>query len=258
MEKVRKVLVVEDDPEIVEYLSSFIPLLGPYEVAQAGNELEALANINAFEPELIILDLRMPKIDGRTFLKEVEKKHQKTKVLVLITEAAEEKEFAREGRFEVISKSLDLTELSERVKRLLPPDERRREKREYARLLVVDDEPEINEFLKNDLFEPLGIKVFTAHDGEEALQIFKKEGCNLAIIDLKMPKVGGRDLLRSLERSTDPPKPKVIILITSALGDAVEEIKRLGYPILLKPMDLTKLEKSILQACEKFSLALKK
>lgn len=257
MDKTREVLLVEEDPEVVEYLSTFIPLLGSYKVVQAFEGMEALAKINALEPELVILDLSIPKIDTSHLLREIREKHRETKVLIITSKPPKE-ELGKRGAQEVITKPFDLSELSQKVKELLPADEKPPNRPEYARLLIVDDEPEIDEFLKNDLFMPLGVEVYTACDGEEALRIFKKTRCNLVILDLKMPKMNGEELIRRLETSVDPPKPKVIMVTTSALGDPVDDLKRLGYSILAKPLDLPELEKNIIQACEKFNLALKK
>ncbi len=253
----RKVLIVEDDPEVVEYLTSLVPLLGSYEVEQAFDGIEALAKVDALELELVILDLGMPKVDGKQILGELQKRHRKTKVLIISSNQGEDKTWREKGVQEVVRKPFELSELSQRVKRLLPVAETPT-KREYASLLVVDDEPEINKFLKEDLFVPLGLEVDTACDGEEAFKIFQRKGCNLVILDLKMPKMNGKDLIHLLEASTHPPQPRVIMIMTSALGDAVDELRRLGYPILAKPLDISQLEKSVLQACEKYNLALRK
>ncbi|MBI4116019.1 MAG: response regulator [Candidatus Omnitrophica bacterium] len=253
---VRKVLIIEDDSHVVQYLSSFIPLLGEYEVEISSNEIDALAKINAFEPALVILDMNTSHLNSERILQEVKDRHTRNRIL-LIAKKGEMNSPLVKG-YEIVSNPSDLSEVSQHVKRILQSSGKKEKQTEYARLLLADDEPEINEFLKDELFSPLGIEVYTASNGEEALKVFKEKGCNIVVVDLKMPKMDGADLIRELEASDNPPKPKVIILITAGLGDRVEEIKRLGYPVISKPVDVIKLEKSILQACEKFKLALKK
>jgi len=64
----KKVLLVEDDNDIND---AFYMLLtkGGYDVRQTYNGQEALENIPTFEPEIILLDLLMPTMDGNAFLK---------------------------------------------------------------------------------------------------------------------------------------------------------------------------------------------
>ena len=235
--KRKKILVLEEDAGLVEYLNNFIPLLGPYEVEQAWDDLGALAKLNAFEPELVVLDSNLIHAHSQQILEEVKKKHPRTKILVITT-------------------PIDFTELSYRVKRLLPSIDATEEKRECARLLIVEDEPELDEYLK-DFFEPLGLEVATAQDGEEALRIFQEKKCNLALLDIKLPKIEGRELFHRLEASVNPPKPKAVFFLTAGLGEDVDELKRLGLPVFTKPADLEQLGKSVLQACERYHLALR-
>lgn len=128
---------------------------------------------------------------------------------------------------------------------------------ERVRLLVADDEPGITQ-LVTDLLEPMGLEVCPASNGEEALQVFKEYRCNLALIDLRMPKVHGTELLRLLEGSIDPPPPKAIFVMCAGLGENLDELKRLGHEVLSKPLDLELLEDTLLEACRKYGLDLKR
>ena len=254
--KRKKILVLEEDSELVDYLHNFVPLLGPYEIEQAFDDWGALAKLNAFEPELVVLDLNLAQTHSRLILEEVKKKHPHSKVLVITTEAGRADALKQSGASEVMTKPVDITELSYRVKRLLPSHETPEGKTEGARLLIAEDEPELDEFLK-DFFEPLGLEVFTAQDGEEAQRVFEEKKCNLALLDIKLPKIEGRELFHRLEASVNPPKPKATFFLTAALGEDVDELKRLGLPVFIKPADLEELGKSILQACERYHLALR-
>ena len=80
---------------------------------------------------------------------------------------------------------------------------------------------------------------------------------NLAIVDLTMPEIKGTELVKMLEAGGETPKPKFIVIMTAALGETISELRRLGYPVIAKPMDLESLEKNVLAACEKYHLALK-
>lgn len=254
----RKVLIAEDETAILEYLASYIPLLG-YEVETAQDGIEALAKVNAFKPELLVLDIAMPKMDGTAVLAELKKHPSEMKVLVLTGTRIPREEFREAGADGVIYKPIDLTILSEEIKKLLPPaDEVPSREAEYARLEIVEDEEEISDFLKTCLFEPIGIEVYTARNADEALEIYRKRRPHIVLVDLAIPnKEDGYGLVQKLAKSTDPPPPKSIIIQTAALGDTTEELKRAGYPIFDKPMDYERLKERVFEACKKYGLRLK-
>ena len=66
-----------------------------------------------------------------------------------------------------------------------------------AKILVVDDEPDILEFLRYNLTKE-GFEVFLAGDGEEGLKVAEKEKPNLIILDIMMPKMDGVEVCRQL------------------------------------------------------------
>ena len=63
MQKIAKILVVDDDPDIVEILSYNLSLAG-YEIKSAVNGKEAIKKAKSFIPEIILLDVMMPEMDG--------------------------------------------------------------------------------------------------------------------------------------------------------------------------------------------------
>ena len=70
MEKKFTVLVVDDEDRIVYFLRSKLRVSG-YEVVTAGNGKEAIEQFHKCEPDIIVLDLIMPEMDGFEFLKEL-------------------------------------------------------------------------------------------------------------------------------------------------------------------------------------------
>lgn len=65
---VNKILVVDDDPDILSAISMILESQG-YQVVTATDGVEGLANLKSESPDLLILDLMMPKMDGFTVLK---------------------------------------------------------------------------------------------------------------------------------------------------------------------------------------------
>jgi len=66
-----KILVVDDDPDILEAISMILESQG-YKVVTARDGVEGLANLKAELPDLMILDLLMPKMDGFAVCKELQ------------------------------------------------------------------------------------------------------------------------------------------------------------------------------------------
>lgn len=102
-----------------------------------------------------------------------------------------------------------------------------------SRLLVVDDEPGMREGCRR-ILEPEGHEVVTAADGEQALELVAKQSFDLALIDLRMPGMGGLEVLAALLEH-DPDLVCVIITAFATLETAVTATKTGAYDYLAKP-----------------------
>jgi two-component system, NtrC family, response regulator AtoC len=103
------------------------------------------------------------------------------------------------------------------------------------KILVVDDERNIREAIRR-LLELEGIDSSSASDGQEALELMRAEAFDAVVTDLKMPVMGGQELL---ERCRDEGLRSPVIMI-SALGeinDAVNALKTGAVDYLIKPFD---------------------
>ena len=90
------------------------------------------------------------------------------------------------------------------------------------KILLVDDEPDILEFLTYNLKKE-GYTVFNASNGREALTIAKKEKPQLIILDIMMPDMDGYEVCRHLK--ADPEMTKIPVIFISALGMAEQKIE---------------------------------
>mgnify|MGYP003335129086 FL=1 len=71
MSALRRILSVEDDPDIRELLAFSLGEVGGYEVCCCGGAAEALQRVEAFAPELLLLDVMMPVMSGPELLAEL-------------------------------------------------------------------------------------------------------------------------------------------------------------------------------------------
>ena len=122
MDNIKKILIIGTDSEISKYLSTFIPLLGNFAIEQAFDLTEALAKTNAFEPELIIYDLNLSGAEAKDVLREICAKHPKINLLVILKEKTEEARLRSENIRDILVKPFDLSDLSQKVKKLLSLD----------------------------------------------------------------------------------------------------------------------------------------
>jgi DNA-binding response OmpR family regulator len=111
----RKVLVVDDEPQAVELLEEFLTAKGYAVVGASGGE-EALRRLKEERPHLMLLDIRMPVMDGLEVLRRAREIDREVGI-VMVTAVNEEsigREALRIGAYDYITKPLDFDYL-ERV-----------------------------------------------------------------------------------------------------------------------------------------------
>ena len=124
-----KILVVDDDPDILDAVSIILETQG-YQVSTARDGIEGLAAIKAGQPDLLVLDLLMPKMDGFAVCKELQdprwSKFKNMPILILtsVREEASRRRYELETGLELnvddyIEKPVSPEILLERVGRLL-------------------------------------------------------------------------------------------------------------------------------------------
>jgi CheY-like chemotaxis protein len=118
----KTILVVDDEPVVVEIAKRKLEERG-YEVHTAGDGEEALAVLKVKIPDLIILDIQMPKMNGYTFMMEKSKTPEYVKIPVIVLTAYNEMEplFKRHGVKGYLLKPLKLQDLLDKVAAVVPP-----------------------------------------------------------------------------------------------------------------------------------------
>ncbi len=92
-ERKRKILVVDDEPDIVRMIRARLEAHN-YDVAEAFDGMEALTKVESERPDLILLDILMPRMDGSTFLHEMKLRGWIGKIpVIVLTAKASMKEF---------------------------------------------------------------------------------------------------------------------------------------------------------------------
>jgi len=111
-----------------------------------------------------------------------------------------------------------------------------------SRILVVDDEESIRRIIATRL-SLKGYTVIGACDGDEALQRFQEQPCDLVLLDVMLPRQDGFSVLESLRQTSDV--PVLMLTACSELQDRVLGLQLGADDYLLKPFSLAELEARI-------------
>jgi two-component system nitrogen regulation response regulator NtrX len=110
-------------------------------------------------------------------------------------------------------------------------------------VLVVDDEKNIRETLK-DVLEDEGYKILLAEDGQEALEILKRDSVDVMLLDLWLPKIGGMKVLEKVKKQLGDIEI-VIISGHGTIDTAVRATKIGAFDFIEKPLSLDRVLKVI-------------
>jgi two-component system OmpR family response regulator len=105
-----RVLIADDVPELLQLLRNFLTEQG-YEVATAATGVEALNAVPAFQPDVILLDIRMPELSGVKVLDALRRAGLITPVIAISARPPQ----ASEGFFATIEKPFSLAEVARLV-----------------------------------------------------------------------------------------------------------------------------------------------
>lgn len=107
-------------------------------------------------------------------------------------------------------------------------------------LLLVDDEDAIRDVVGR-CARSIGFEVIACANGRAAISQLKTRGADLALVDLRMPDIGGLDVLRAI-RAADPHCQIVLMTAHASIDTAVEAIKLGATDYFTKPLDLQRLK----------------
>ena len=117
----KKILVIDDEPDIVKILVATLKA-NQYLVVTAQDGEEGLQKVVLEEPDLIIVDVMMPKMDGFTFVKRLKSREDWRSIPVIVLTAKDKMKelFEVEGVAAYLVKPFDYDELVAAVKKHLP------------------------------------------------------------------------------------------------------------------------------------------
>jgi DNA-binding response OmpR family regulator/two-component sensor histidine kinase len=198
----RTVLVVEDDETVTEAIAQSLGHAG-YRIEAAGSAEAALGHLAEHRPDLIVLSVRLPGMQGldRTSRLAEAPEIRDIPLLVLSILGEPTGDAATTER-------VDEEQLLKQVHRVLAAPDR-------GRVLVIDDEPAVRDLLVVALRKQ-GFDALEAPDGETGLALAERERPGLILLDLRLPGMDGFAVLQALKRS--PTTAEIVIAVSGSMG----------------------------------------
>jgi len=275
------IMVVDDNPTALDTLKSY---LGCFDcqvtLASSGEEgLQLLEESSSQTPkDLIILDWKLPGMDGIEFARRIKEHPEKFQAPIIIMVTAfgreEVKELAHDLDLDgflvkpisqstlydaiitAISKDIAV-ELKDKVDQAYQPEAI--PALDGSTLLVVEDN-EINQEVAQGLLAITGATVHLASNGEEAMDALRKRAYDMVFMDIQMPVMDGLEATRKIRKSRAKYRDTVIIAMTAqALKEDFEKSEKAGMnDHITKPIDPQVLYATLLKWIEPSSFGLQK
>ncbi len=226
-----RILVVDDEPGMRKSLSDILLDEG-YHVKLAEDGLEAVEICSQEAFDVVIMDVRMPGLNGVDAFRQIRTHQAGTRVILMSAFGVDDLKYQAldEGAIAFLDKPLDIDAVVDLIENAS----------ETAVLVVEPDEP-----LQNQLHESLkanGYRVTTADNSHTALQLLEQIRFDIILIDVELPTMTGLDLYLAIKRIT----PAALAIMISGgeaefLELAEQAVAQTAYTFVQKPLDLDRL-----------------
>ncbi len=231
------ILVVDDDVDMTETLSDILSATG-IQVEIAHDGLQALKKIETKRFDMVLMDIKMPKMNGIEAFKKIKKIRPQTTVMMMTAYAAQDliAEALAEGVYGIWYKPVEIQRIIELVEKT---------PKKGALLLIVDDDLSTGETLV-DVLQKKGHQLIQVNSGEEAKRKIKEKDFDFVFVKAKMPVMNGLETFLELRKIRPHIKTIVITAYCQEVEAIVEEaVKNDFYTCLYKPIKIDNLLKIV-------------
>lgn len=235
----QKVLIIEDEKVLLDILRTKLVHDG-YIVSTADNGETGLQLARSVRPDLILLDIMMPRLNGYEVLEELNKDARTLPPIIIISNSGQAVEISRAKRLGacdyIIKAELTPEEVINKVRKHLdggmpvpnaPQKPAARTTSSKIKVLVIEDDQFLRDLLSTKL-ERENFDVATAMDGPEALEKIQEVKADIVLLDIILPGIDGFEILKRMKSS--PSHKSIPVVLLSNLGQEadVERGKALG------------------------------
>jgi CheY-like chemotaxis protein len=206
------VLVIDDDDSSRDLMSHFLIQEG-FQVVTAANGEEGLHIARLLTPDVITLDVMMPRMDGWAVLVALQETPELADTPIIMTTIVDDKNmgFAL-GATDYIIKPIDRNRLVTLVRKYQSVHASQR----AGQILITEDDATTRELLRRTL-EQEGWIVREAHNGRQALEHLGQQVPDLLLLDLMMPEMDGFEVVRTLRASEEWRNIPIVVITAKAL-----------------------------------------
>ncbi|MFW5888532.1 MAG: response regulator transcription factor [Patescibacteria group bacterium] len=250
-DKKKNILIIEDEISLAGVLKTKLEKEG-YVVDLAEDGKEGYKKIKEGNPDLVLLDIVMPVMDGYEVLEQMREDNIQIPVII-ISNSGQPVELEKTKSLgavdhliktqfepkEVIDKVMDYLN-EERREKENKKEDKDTEQREWSgkthskknnnvKILVVEDDPFLRDLITRELAKE-GFAVYEAVDGEKALARLGNLNPDIILLDIILPAIDGFEVLEKIRGHEDKNINKVPVLMLSNLGekDDIKKAKELG------------------------------
>jgi signal transduction histidine kinase/CheY-like chemotaxis protein len=210
------VLIIDDDEEIRKVLHKYLTKLG-YQVETADNGELGIKLARNLLPDVIILDVLMPKMDGWEVLSHLKASSELAHIPVIILSVIEDKNMGYSlGASDYLVKPITREELSKMLQKYHSQND------SNSLVLVIDDDTVTRDMIAR-MLRKAGWRVGKIDDGRVALNYIRKKRPDLILLDLQMPEMDGFEFSHKLHQLY----PTIPIIVVSAKDLTLEDRLRL-------------------------------
>jgi len=209
------VMVVDDDPPSRELLAAIVRREG-YRVIEAADGEAALSLAREHRPDIITLDVLMPRLDGWAVLAALKSDVGLREIPVIIVTVLADRGIALSlGATEFVTKPVDRARLAAVIRENVQGG---------GTVLIVDDDPESRDLVRRHL-DRLGWTIAEAADGSDALEwLARNTPPAMILLDLMMPGMDGFAFLEEMGNRPEWHDIPIVILTAKQLGAAEREL----------------------------------
>ncbi|MBA7696938.1 Response regulator receiver protein [subsurface metagenome] len=238
MQEKSRILVVDDNEQFCQNVTDILELKD-YEVVTASDGFKALELVKQNGFDLVLMDVKMPVMDGVETFKKVKEMTPDTPVIMVTAYAVEDliTEALREGAYGSLKKPLDFDQLLGLIEQATTAN--------GELILVVDDDENLCANIKEVLSDK-GYQVCVAYDGNTAIEKAKRNDFDVMLLDLKLPTLNGLQTYLSIRDF----RPDVVAVIITGYSKEMSELIEQAlheniYTCLEKPISMDKLISSL-------------
>lgn len=242
----RRILLVEDDDGIRAVTRTTLEALGGHEVLAVESGEQAVQQAAGFAPDLLLLDVAMPGMDGPQTLAALRRQAPLATVpavfLTAHTQSREVVHYRSLGVRDVIAKPFEPAQLCERIAAALSAAGEPETQAAARTALVVEDDPSVR-FLLGFVLEQNGWHMIACEDGEQGLQAIEHGPlADVVLLDIVLPGHDGLFVLEALRKQ--PRWREVPVMMLTGKGDealVTRAISAGANDYLGKPFDFAEL-----------------